>query len=262
MRPSLGVTDLEGVIPWSPYVCNHLLDVHALTRIRLFDSLGVFSRDLDTYVSAAKILHAGPNSQRCSSVRTFLCLTLQPNNKTRSRRRFCTLSISGHLSMQKVKRSLMISSASSSHSWESKGRRSISPKCGKSPILSTPSFRLKSTFTTHYLTSMLWTNSVFMRISLESTRKPLERCPTSTPKVNSDCKFIIESLKDLDAKSNSEWAPTMTEDMREKGVNQLAVFKKWFESDILPVDGDDCSENLLLLPWTFGQPDYRDLYRE
>jgi hypothetical protein len=54
MRPSLGVTDLEGVIPWSPYVCNHSLDVHALTRIRLFDSLGVFSRDLDAYVCRQK----------------------------------------------------------------------------------------------------------------------------------------------------------------------------------------------------------------
>jgi hypothetical protein len=64
----------------------------------------------------------------------------------------------------------------------------------------------------------------------------LERSLTSTPKVNSDCKFIIESLEDLDAKFNSEWAPTMTEEMREKGVNQLVVFKKLVDSDILPVD--------------------------
>lgn len=54
----------------------------------------------------------------------------------------------------------------------------------------------------------------------------------------------------------------MTEKMREEGVEQLAVFKKWFESDILPVDENGCSENLLLLPWTVGAPDYRDLYRE
>jgi hypothetical protein len=52
----------------------------------------------------------------------------------------------------------------------------------------------------------------------------LDSSLTSTPKVNSDCKFIIESLEDLDAKSNSEWAPTMTQEMREEGVNQLAVF--------------------------------------
>ncbi|KFY97379.1 hypothetical protein V500_02097 [Pseudogymnoascus sp. VKM F-4518 (FW-2643)] len=59
-----------------------------------------------------------------------------------------------------------------------------------------------------------------------------------------------------------EWAPSMTVQMREKGIEQLAVFKKWVQSDILPVDEHGCSEKLLLLPWTFGQPDYRDLYCE
>ncbi|KFZ23395.1 hypothetical protein V502_02124 [Pseudogymnoascus sp. VKM F-4520 (FW-2644)] len=121
-----------GVIPWSP----------------LFDSLGVFSRDLDSYVSAAKVLHAGSNQNHCTS---------------------------------KLKKILY----------------------------------------------------------------PLDFWPVG----------YAES-------QTVEWAPSMTVQMREKGIEQLAVFKKWVQSDILPVDEHGCSEKLLLLPWTFGQPDYRELYCE
>jgi len=66
----------------------------------------------------------------------------------------------------------------------------------------------------------------------------------------------------MSSNKHSDWAPGMTEEMREQGLEQLAVFKQWVESDILPIDSHGSSESLLLLPWTFGKPDYRDLYRE
>ncbi|KAL8743135.1 MAG: hypothetical protein Q9190_004474 [Brigantiaea leucoxantha] len=58
-----------------------------------------------------------------------------------------------------------------------------------------------------------------------------------------------------------KWLPTVTSEMHQQALKELGVFKEWFESNIIPVSKDGDSEALLLLPWTTGIPDYRDIYR-
>ena len=55
--------------------------------------------------------------------------------------------------------------------------------------------------------------------------------------------------------------PKISASRQREGIKKLGVFKKWFEDSVVAIDEDGCTESLLLLPWTFGKPDYRDLYR-
>jgi Asp-tRNA(Asn)/Glu-tRNA(Gln) amidotransferase A subunit family amidase len=59
-----------------------------------------------------------------------------------------------------------------------------------------------------------------------------------------------------------QWLPAMGREQQKQGLEEMSVFKKWFEESILQVDADGYPEAIVLLPWTFGEPDYRDVYRE
>ena len=59
-----------------------------------------------------------------------------------------------------------------------------------------------------------------------------------------------------------EWLPTITSEMHEQALKELRVFQKWFESNLIPTSKQGESEARLLIPWTTGKPDYRDVYRE
>jgi hypothetical protein len=41
----------------------------------------------------------------------------------------------------------------------------------------------------------------------------------------------------------------------------MKTFQKWFEEHVIPPAQDGCAEAVLLLPWSKGEPDYRDRYR-
>lgn len=58
-----------------------------------------------------------------------------------------------------------------------------------------------------------------------------------------------------------EWLPTVTPEMHEEAINQLGAFQEWFEDNLIPASKERESEALLLIPWTTGDPDYRDIYR-
>jgi len=50
--------------------------------------------------------------------------------------------------------------------------------------------------------------------------------------------------------------------MRTKGIEALAIYKDWFHKNVLPPAENGCCDKLLVLPWSTGQPNYRDTYRE
>jgi len=58
-----------------------------------------------------------------------------------------------------------------------------------------------------------------------------------------------------------EWLPTVTSDMHQEGLKKMSIFRSWFEKQLIPHSEVGTSEALLLLPWTTGTPDYRDVYR-
>lgn len=58
------------------------------------------------------------------------------------------------------------------------------------------------------------------------------------------------------------WLPTVTAAMHEQAIKQLGIFQEWFEGNIIPPSKEGESEALLLIPWTTGRPDYRDIYRD
>ncbi|KAH8123687.1 amidase signature enzyme [Trichoderma asperelloides] len=47
-----------------------------------------------------------------------------------------------------------------------------------------------------------------------------------------------------------------------KGEKEIEVFRAWFERYVLQADENGCSESILVLPWTKGEPSYRDEYGE
>ena len=42
----------------------------------------------------------------------------------------------------------------------------------------------------------------------------------------------------------------------------MKVFKAWFEEHVVPPAESGCSDTLLVLPWSNGEPNYRDTYRD
>ena len=60
-----------------------------------------------------------------------------------------------------------------------------------------------------------------------------------------------------------DWLPTITSEMHEHGVKKLSIFQTWFEENLIgpSSEEDGTSDALLLLPWTTGIPNYRDVYR-
>ena len=54
---------------------------------------------------------------------------------------------------------------------------------------------------------------------------------------------------------------TITEEEREIAAEQISVFKKWFEQDVLGHDGGTKGSAVMVWPWTVGSPNYLDLPR-
>ncbi|KAI4861594.1 putative glutamyl-tRNA amidotransferase subunit A [Hypoxylon rubiginosum] len=59
-----------------------------------------------------------------------------------------------------------------------------------------------------------------------------------------------------------DWLPSITSAQQEEGLRRLRVYRTWFYKHIMPHSEDGCPESLLVLPWTDGEPDYRDKYRK
>ena len=59
-----------------------------------------------------------------------------------------------------------------------------------------------------------------------------------------------------------EWLPTVTAQKHKDAITQLAVFRRWFEKEIIPPSTDGSSGTLLLLPWSTGKPSYRDEHHD
>ncbi|KKZ66861.1 hypothetical protein EMCG_07467 [[Emmonsia] crescens] len=59
-----------------------------------------------------------------------------------------------------------------------------------------------------------------------------------------------------------EFLPKQTMEMQKRGEKEVGIFRSWFEKHVMLADEDGCSESILVLPWTQGQPNFRDEYRE
>ncbi|KAM0463187.1 hypothetical protein ACHAPV_003314 [Trichoderma viride] len=57
-----------------------------------------------------------------------------------------------------------------------------------------------------------------------------------------------------------EFLPTQTIEGQKQGEKEIEAFRAWFEKYVLQADEDGCSETILVLPWTQGEPSYRDEY--
>lgn len=59
------------------------------------------------------------------------------------------------------------------------------------------------------------------------------------------------------------YTPTISEEQKAEGVRQLKMYHDWFYENIMsPASEDGYSSSILVLPWTNGEPDYRDKYRD
>lgn len=75
-------------------------------------------------------------------------------------------------------------------------------------------------------------------------------------------KFGTKPYFNPQGQSRFKTAPSVTKEMHEDGHKTRGVFKRWAEEVLLKSDGEGNSESILILPWTSGEPDYRDIYRE
>jgi len=85
--------------------------------------------------------------------------------------------------------------------------------------------------------------------------------------------FIKEFVKDYKTKSGRaavlnpqlqfkrDYNPTVTKEKQAKGVELLKVFGSWWEKNIMSASKDGCTDTILVVPWSKGEPDYRDTYR-
>lgn len=61
---------------------------------------------------------------------------------------------------------------------------------------------------------------------------------------------------------SSDFLPSISRAQQEEGLRRLGIYQTWFYQHIIPLSEDRCPESLLVLPWTNGEPDYRDKYRD
>ena len=54
---------------------------------------------------------------------------------------------------------------------------------------------------------------------------------------------------------------TITDRERGYALDQVSNFKTWFEEDVLGYDGTNECSTIMVMPWTVGTPDHRDLPR-
>ncbi|KAL2369276.1 amidase [Blastomyces gilchristii SLH14081] len=59
-----------------------------------------------------------------------------------------------------------------------------------------------------------------------------------------------------------EFLPKQTLESQKRGQKEIEIFRRWFEQNVMLADENGCSESILVLPWTKGEPSFRDEYRE
>lgn len=55
--------------------------------------------------------------------------------------------------------------------------------------------------------------------------------------------------------------PTSKEN-QDKGLELLHTFRSWYEENVIPASTNGCTDTIPVLPWSDGEPDYRDTYRK
>lgn len=59
-----------------------------------------------------------------------------------------------------------------------------------------------------------------------------------------------------------DWLPLQTEAKQEEGIALMEMYRTWFKKNLIPVANEDgCSKALLVLLWSNGELEYRDIYR-
>lgn len=53
----------------------------------------------------------------------------------------------------------------------------------------------------------------------------------------------------------------MTADQKAYGEKLLQIYHDWFYEHIMPPAEDGYSASIMVLPWTTGEPNYRDTYK-
>ncbi|KAK7918291.1 hypothetical protein PG985_010165 [Apiospora marii] len=89
-----------------------------------------------------------------------------------------------------------------------------------------------------------WTGLLepFIKEYTEKTGKP--------PVLNPQVRFKV-----------SEYTPSITAEQKREGERLLAMYHDWFYEQILAPSKDGYSSSIIILPWTNGEPDYRDKYK-
>ncbi|KAL7901886.1 amidase signature domain-containing protein [Trichoderma sp. SZMC 28014] len=58
-----------------------------------------------------------------------------------------------------------------------------------------------------------------------------------------------------------DYTPTVTTEQKAEGERLLKTYYDWFYQHIIPPARDGYSSSIIVLPWTNGEPDYRDKYK-
>ncbi|KAH0558900.1 hypothetical protein GP486_004471 [Trichoglossum hirsutum] len=59
-----------------------------------------------------------------------------------------------------------------------------------------------------------------------------------------------------------DFLQTTKKELQDRGLQEQNTYKAWFDKHIITTDEEGCSNALFLTPWSSGEPDYRDTYRE
>ena len=54
----------------------------------------------------------------------------------------------------------------------------------------------------------------------------------------------------------------MTSEQKAQGEDLIRVFHDWFYEHVIPPAERGYSSSIMVLPWTTGEPDYRDKYKD
>lgn len=57
------------------------------------------------------------------------------------------------------------------------------------------------------------------------------------------------------------YTPTVTAEKKAEGERLLKIYHDWFYEHVMPPARDGYSSSIIVLPWTNGEPDYRDKYK-
>lgn len=62
--------------------------------------------------------------------------------------------------------------------------------------------------------------------------------------------------------SSSGYTPTVTSEQKAQGEDLIRVFHDWFYEHVIPPAERGYSSSIMVLPWTTGEPIYRDKYKD